>query len=73
MYIIIVYMLFVTPDITLKFSQSDYSVNEDMKLVKIVVVLNNPISIAITLKIDDRDSTASSKWIHVSYIILVAI
>ena len=50
----------------MKFNQSHDSVNEDMKLVKVVLVLSNPISTAITLKINDSDSTASSKWIHVN-------
>ena len=53
------------PGITLKFNQSVYSINEDMKLVKIVLVLSNPISTAITLKINESDITANSKWIYV--------
>ena len=36
-----------------------------MKLVKIVLVLSNPISTAITLKINESDGTANSKWIYV--------
>ena len=55
-------------DITLKFNQSVYSVNEDMKLVKVVLVLSNPISTAITLKINYSDSTASSKHTY-SYVL----
>ena len=47
--------------ITVSFSQSTYSVNEDDGLVQPVLVLSNPSSTNITVQVRDTSNTATGE------------
>ena len=47
--------------ITVSFSQSTYSVDEDDGLVQPVLVLSNPSSTVITLKVKSKDIIATGE------------
>jgi len=57
----IVYISFITAVITVKFSQSTYSVNEDTGSVQPVLVLSNPSSTDITVQVRDNSKTATGE------------
>ena len=46
---------------TITFSRSTYSVNEEDRLVQLVLVLTNPSSTDITVRVRDTQNTATSK------------
>ena len=48
-------------DITVRFNQLTYSVNEDDGSAQLVLVLSNPSSIDITVQIYDTEKTATGK------------
>ena len=48
-------------DITIIFNQSTNYINENDGTVKLVLVLSNPSSTAITVQITDSELTATSK------------
>ena len=48
-------------DVTVMFRQSVYSVKENARLVKPVVVLNKPSSIDITVQVNDVQRRATSE------------
>ena len=51
----------LTLEITVVFSQSTYSINEDDGPAQPVLVLSNPSSTDITIQITDNQNTATSK------------
>ena len=49
------------PAITVNFSQSTYSFNEDVGPVQLGLVLSNPSSTDITVQVRDNQNTATSE------------
>ena len=54
-------LLIICIAITVSFSQSAYSVNEDDGVVQPVLVLSNPSSTDITVQVRSNDNTATGK------------
>jgi len=50
------------PAITVNFSQSSYSANENDEVVQLMVVMSNPSSSDITIRVDtiDREATGEA-------------
>ena len=48
--------------ITLNFSQSSYSVNEDDGVVQLELILSNPSSTDFTIQVISNSTTALGKW-----------
>ena len=56
-------LLIICIAVTVSFSQSTYSVNEDDGVVQPVLVLSNPTSTDITVQVRSNDNTATGKVI----------
>ena len=48
-------------DVTVMLSQSSYSVHENAGVVKLVVVLSNPLSVVITIQVSDVQDGATGE------------
>jgi len=57
--------LYLLVDITVSFSQSTYSVDEDDGPAQPVLVLSNPSSTDITVQVRDTENTATSEWTNI--------
>ena len=55
--------------ITVRFSQSAYSVEETTGVVQPLLVLSNPASIDITVEVSNTDKTARGEYIKVDILI----
>ena len=56
-------------DVTVRFQQSDYDINEDGGSIQIFMALNNPSLTNITLEVYDTNITATSKvYIYVYWL-----
>ena len=58
-------MVIYNPGSVVRFSQSMYRVFEDDELVQPALVLNNPSSSAITVRVNDNSITATGKLINI--------
>ena len=58
---------------TLSFNQSVYNINESDGQVQIVLVLSNPSSTNIDVKVKDSNVTAMSKWINIFVSVIIVI
>ena len=47
---------------TVRFNQSAYNFSEDVLLAEIVLVLDNPVSINVTVTVDTINVTASGEY-----------
>ena len=48
---------------TVRFHQSDYSVDEHDGLAKLVLVLSNPLSTDISVQVNDTNGSATGKYL----------
>ena len=57
-------MLLIIVAVTVSFSQSTYSINEDVGSIQLTLVLSNPSSTDITVQVVDDDNTATGEYRH---------
>ena len=57
-------LLLITVVFTLSFSQSTYSINEDVGSIQLTLVLSNSLSTDITVQVVDDDNTATGEYRH---------
>ena len=56
--------LYIILDVNVSFSQSTYSINEDVGSIQLTLVLSNSLSTDITVQVVDDDNTATGEYRH---------
>ena len=57
-------LLLIIVALTVSFSQSTYSINEDVGSIQLTIVLSNSSSADITVQVVDDDNTATGEYRH---------